>query len=128
MKKRLDEVKRRQRWQYYVSFGFSAVLAEAAVASNKSGVAPKILLDVLENGGGKGVILDRFKSYLTAEDPEGFVFSLANSAKDTGYYQAMVTDLAAANKVSIAVTTLYADQVEAGKGNSYIPQLISLLN
>jgi len=112
----------------YVSLGFSAILAEATVASNKSGIDPKILLDVLENGGGKGVILDRFKSYLTAEDPEGFVFSLANAAKDMGYYQAMATDLATADKVSIAVTSLYADQVEAGKGDSYIPQLISLLD
>jgi 3-hydroxyisobutyrate dehydrogenase-like beta-hydroxyacid dehydrogenase len=111
----------------FVSLGFSAVLAEAAAAADKSGIDPSILLNVLESGGGRGVILDRFKSYLTSHDPEGFVFSLANAAKDTGYYHAMAQDLAMSDQVATAVMSLYANQVKAGKGNCYIPELISLL-
>ncbi|TMV08312.1 NAD(P)-dependent oxidoreductase [Arenibacterium halophilum] len=111
----------------FVSLGFSAVLAEAATAAEKSGIDPSILLDVLENGGGRGVILDRFRSYLLARDPEGFVFSLSNAAKDTGYYHSMVRELAVSEQVASAVKGIYEGQVKAGEGNRYIPELISLL-
>ncbi len=111
----------------FVSLGFSAVLAEAAAASAKSGVAPDVLLEVLGNGGGRSVVLDRFTSYITANETQGFVFSLSNAAKDTRYYTTMADDLAIDTRVCEAITSIFEDQVNAGMGERYIPELISLL-
>lgn len=111
----------------FVSLGFSAVLAEAAAASGKSGIAPDVLLNVLDSGGGRGVVLDRFKSYITTNDTEAFVFSLSNAAKDTRYYTTMANDLAIDSQVCEAVSSTYERQVDAGEGERYIPELISLI-
>ncbi len=111
----------------FVSLGFSAILAEAVTASGKSGIDPGVLLDVLENGGGRSVVLDRFKAYLVANNTEGFAFSLSNAAKDTGYYATMANDLGMNTQVCDSLASLYEQQVAAGEGERSIPELVSLL-
>ncbi|AXI47975.1 NAD(P)-dependent oxidoreductase [Sulfitobacter sp. SK012] len=111
----------------YVSLGFSAVLSEAAATADKAGIDPLALLDVLQNGGGRSVVLDRFTPFLTDGDPSGLAFSLSNAAKDISYYQAMSDYLEMAGNVSFAVAGVYADTEAKGEGNRYVPELISLL-
>ena len=52
----------------FVSLGFSAVLCEAAAASNKAGIDPAILHSVLAHGGGAGVTLDRLSPFILREE------------------------------------------------------------
>ena len=77
----------------FVSLGFSAVLCEAAAASNKAGIDPAILHDVLAHGGGAGVALDRLSPFILRGRDRRFRFTLANSAKDLGYYCTMAENL-----------------------------------
>ena len=112
----------------FVSLGFSSVLAEAAAAAAKAGIDPETLRDVLANGGGASVVLERMTPYLTKGDVGAFSFSLSNSAKDMGYYTQMCEDLNAAASVAGAVDKVYAQQVAQGNGDLYVPLLISLLN
>ncbi len=112
----------------FVSLGFSTVLAEAVATANKAGIDPEILTDVLANGGGASVVLERMTPYMLTGDVGAFSFSLANSAKDMGYYTQMCKDLDAADSVAAAVDTVYSKQVESGHGEAYVPQLIKLLD
>ena len=84
----------------YVSLGYAAILAEAAAAARADGIDTDIFVHVLEAGGGKSVVLDRFRPYLEEGDISGLRFSLANAAKDIDYFgQANQTsDVAAAVK------------------------------
>ena len=70
----------------YVSLGFAAILSEAAAAARSEAINTDILIDVLEAGGGKSVVLERFRPYLQDGDTSGLRFSLANAAKDIGYF------------------------------------------
>ncbi|PXX95256.1 NAD(P)-dependent oxidoreductase [Halomonas sp. LBP4] len=108
----------------YVSLGFSAVLAEAAVASRRAGIDDGALLDVLGKGGGAGVVFERLRPFIEAGDPSGFRFSVANASKDIGYYHAMTDELGVARGVASAVRDLYAgieDQALA------VPEIIRVL-
>ncbi len=70
----------------YVSLGYASIMAEAAASAQQFGIKAKPLIDVLEAGGGKSVVLDRFAPYLREQDESGLRFSMSNAAKDIGYY------------------------------------------
>lgn len=109
----------------FVSLGFTAVLAEAVVASRRAGIDDGSLLEVLGNGGGGGVILERLRPYIERDDPSGFRFSVANANKDIGYYRTMVQDLGSAQAIADAVGELYASIDDQGAS---VPELIRLLS
>ncbi|MCK2182881.1 NAD(P)-dependent oxidoreductase [Halomonas getboli] len=111
----------------YVSLGFTAVLAEAAAASRRAGIEDDVLLEVLGNGGGGGVVLERLRPFIAAGDPSGFRFSLSNTYKDIGYYNAMARDLGAERGVAAAIDALYRDVNERGHGDRLTPELVALL-
>jgi len=108
----------------FVSLGFSAVLAEATVASRKAGISDTALLEVLGAGGGGGVVLERLRPYIADNDPSGFKFSVANASKDLGYYHTMTEDLAVEGGIAEAVRNLYTSVEDQ---NLPIPALIGVL-
>lgn len=79
----------------FVSLGFSAVLAEAAACSERAGVDPAVLIEILSKGGGDGVVLGRLRPYIESRDASGFRFSIANALKDMGYYTTMAQETGA---------------------------------
>lgn len=111
----------------YVSLGFTAVLAEATAASRRAGIDDAVFLDVLGNGAGGGVVLERLRPFIENEDPSGFRFSLANTLKDVGYYKAMAEDVEASRTVADAVESLYRELNEQGHSEKLVPEMISLL-
>jgi 3-hydroxyisobutyrate dehydrogenase-like beta-hydroxyacid dehydrogenase len=111
----------------YVSLGMVTLLSEAAACAQRSGVAPEVFIDVLAKGGGGGTALERVKPYLLARDPSGVRFSIANAAKDLGYYGEMAGDLGAARGVAAAVlSTLQAVAGRSGPA-ALLPELVTLL-
>lgn len=111
----------------FVSIGFSTLLAEATACARKAGVSDDILLDVLAKGGGAGVILDRFQPYIKTGDDSQFRFSLINSFKDIGYYNAMAEDLQASQLVAKAVHGLLTEACETGHEQDSLPGMIAIL-
>jgi len=111
----------------YVSIGMVTLLAEAAACSQHRGVAPHAFVDVLAQGGGGGVALERIKPYLLRGDPSGFRFAIANATKDLGYYNAMA-EASGASK-AIAATVLGSLEEALGRAGSQalVPELVSLL-
>ena len=111
----------------YVSLGMVTLLAEAAACAQRNGVALEVFADVLAKGGGGGTALERLKPMLLAGDPSGLRFSIANAAKDLGYYNAMAGDAQAQRAVAAAVLgTLEGALAQAAPG-ALLPELVTLL-
>lgn len=108
----------------FVSLGFSAVLAEATVASRRAGIDDAALLDVLGKGGGGGVVFERLRPFIAADDPSGFRFSVANASKDLGYYHTMVDGLDMPCGIAAAVRGLYDGIEDQGLA---VPEIIRVL-
>lgn len=112
----------------YVSLGFSAVLCEAAAAARTAGIEPATFHAVLAQGGGKGVVLDRLAPFILDGDTGNFRFTISNAAKDIGYYGIMVEMLGGAASIANAIGGAYGDQVAAGNGERFVPEMIGLLS
>jgi 3-hydroxyisobutyrate dehydrogenase-like beta-hydroxyacid dehydrogenase len=112
----------------FVSLGFSAVLAEAAACAERSGIDPHVFAAVLAAGGGEGAILRRLRPYIESGDGSGFRFSISNALKDMSYYTAMAGEAGAVSGMADAARRTYADALEAGPGNSTVPELVSILS
>lgn len=110
----------------FVSLGFSAVLAEAAAAARVAGIDNQVLLEILGKGGGAGVVFDRLKPFIEAGDCASFTFSMANAAKDMGYYQAMADGLGAQATIASSVGAVF-DQAVHNRPDAKVPELIELL-
>ena len=111
----------------YVSLGMVALLAEAAACAEHGGVAMASFVEVLAKGGGGGVALERIKSYLLARDPSGLRFSIANAAKDLGYYNAMAGDAGARKDIAAAVLATLETALAKSGPAALVPELATLL-
>lgn len=111
----------------YVSLGTVALVAEAAACAARNGVAPEVFVDVLAKGGGGGTALTRLQPFLLHGDANGLKFSIANAAKDLGYYHQMAGDAGAALGIAGAVlATLQTAQAQCAPG-TFLPELARLL-
>ena len=111
----------------YVSLGTVALLAEAAACAARNGVAPDVFVDVMTKGGGGGTALTRLQPFLLSGDANGLKFSIANAAKDLGYYHQMAGDAGAALGIAGAVlATLQTAQAQCAPG-TFLPELARLL-
>lgn len=110
----------------YVSLGFAALLAEAAACAGRCGVAPDMLVEVLAKGGGNGVALERMRPYLTERDASAFRFSIANAAKDLGYYATMAAEAGAATGIADGVRAALAQARDAVAPDTTLPELVDL--
>lgn len=112
----------------YVSLGFSTVLAEAAACAAKGEVSPQVLIEVLGQGGGAGVVLQRLQPYILDKDNSSFRFSISNAHKDISYYSAMAEDLESSQGTAKAILEVLEKAKAAGHDNDTIPELVSILN
>ena len=103
------------------------MLAEAAACAERSGVDPHVFAEILATGGGEGVILRRMRPYIEARDNSGFRFSIANAAKDMGYYAAMAQEAGAVLEMAEAARQTYADALVAGPENCTVPESVTIL-
>lgn len=111
----------------YVSLGGAALIAEAAACALADGIAPDVFVDVLAKGGGGGAALERLRPFLLNGDPTGLKFAMSNALKDLGYFTTMATDSGAVHRIADAVQATFADAVEQGGANAFVPELVSLL-
>ncbi|MEG0920147.1 MAG: NAD(P)-dependent oxidoreductase [Comamonas sp.] len=112
----------------FVSIGQMTLLAEATACARKEGMNMQAFYDVLAGGGGAGVALDRFKSFILADDPSGIAFSISNAAKDLSYYAQMAHDAQAPSQVADAAAATLKAEVDAGHGDAMLPETIAFLS
>src|SRR5699024_6009299 len=110
----------------FVSLGFTAVLAEAASCAEHADIAPEALLEILGNGGGAGVVLERLRPYIQSRDPSGFRFSLTNALKDMGYYATMADEAGFGHATADAIRDAYAHGKNQ-RPDGIVPELMDVL-
>jgi 3-hydroxyisobutyrate dehydrogenase-like beta-hydroxyacid dehydrogenase len=110
----------------FVSLGFSAILAEAAACAARTGVDAHIFAEVLAQGGGASVVLDRLRPYIEARDGSGFRFTIANAQKDMGYYITMAGEAGAVHAGAEAIRQIYAEAARSGPAHATVPELIDV--
>lgn len=111
----------------FVSLGMVTLLAEAAACAQGGGVAPQAFVDVLAQGGGGGVALERLKPFLLTGDPGALRFSIANAVKDLGYYGTMAADAGARHRVADGVRATLEEALGRCDPATPVPELVRLL-
>ena len=111
----------------FVSLGFMALLAEVAAHASIAGVEPAVLVDVLAQGGGAGVALQRMSPAMLTGDAANVPFTLANACKDLGYYCVSAAESGAPHGIADTVAGMLEAAVSGGNGQAYVPQLAALL-
>lgn len=111
----------------YVSLGMVALLAEAAASASRSGVAPEVFVEVLAQGGGGGKALERLSPFLLRQDSSGLKFSIANAAKDLGYYNTMAGDAGAQQAIAAAVLATLEGALVRSEPGTLLPELVAIL-
>jgi len=112
----------------YVSLGSVTLIAEAAACAQASGIAPQTFIDILTMGGGWGAALERVKPYLSAGDNSALRFSIANTAKDLGYYNQMALDIQADRTIAQAVKQSLDIACNEGNGQRLLPEIVSIIS
>ncbi len=110
----------------YVSLGSVSLIAEAAACAERSGVPAEVFVQILAQGGGAGVALERLRPFLLAKDPKGLQFTISNGLKDMGYYVAAAQGCDAAHAIADGVhATLKA--AAAAEPGALMPELVAFL-
>ena len=92
-------------------------------AAYTEAIDTETMIDVLEAGGGKSVVLDRFRPYLQEGDVSGLRFSLENAAKDIDYFNIANRP----SRVSSALHALFRDTAAEIGGSETVLKLIDQL-
>ncbi|WP_158746272.1 NAD(P)-dependent oxidoreductase [Acidisphaera sp. L21] len=111
----------------YVSLGFVALLAEVAAHGEKAGLPMSTLIEVLNQGGGGGMALQRMTPFLLQGDASNMPFFLSNAAKDLSYYRQAATASGVDQTIAVAVSATLDKAVAEGHGQDFVPRLAALL-
>jgi 3-hydroxyisobutyrate dehydrogenase len=103
-----------------------SLLAEAAAQAADADIAPQIFVDVLAQGGGASVALDRLAPFIIAGDRDGLPFFVSNAQKDIDYYRAMSDASSARKTIADGVSKALSDAVNGGHGQAYVPELVAI--
>lgn len=110
----------------FVSLGSVALIGEAAACAARAGIAPEVLVDVLQRGGGHGAALDRIAPFLLKGDVSKMKFTVANARKDLDYYLYLAADSGAEHDVAAGILHALNALVVGGKEGRFLsetPQL-----
>ena len=101
-----------------------AAIAEAFTVASRAGVAHAKLFEVVSGGGVNSGIFQMMAGGAVQGDFEKMKFSIANAAKDLGYYRRLVQSSGARAGVSEAVDQAFRHALALGLGERMVPSMI----
>jgi 3-hydroxyisobutyrate dehydrogenase-like beta-hydroxyacid dehydrogenase len=108
----------------YLVTGMVALVADVFGAARKAQIDWKDLFDVMLNGSGNSGVLRKMVEPALRGDFDGYRFSLANAAKDIGYYADLAEGLGCATPLAEAVAQVFHQAVETGHGGRNVSHLL----
>ena len=108
----------------YLVTGMIALVTESFTAAHAAHLDWKDLYEVMLNGSGNSGVLRKMVSAALAGDFDGYKFSIANAAKDIGYYTELAEQLGCRTPLAEAVAELFARAVETGHGGRNVSHLL----
>lgn len=99
-------------------------LAEAFVQADVAGIDRQKVYDVMFAGPLGSPFMEFMGSYALKGDPSKLAFSIANAAKDVGYYTRMVEAAGTPTIMANAPLSMMREAVESGMGDRLVPELL----
>lgn len=108
----------------YLVTGMIALVTEAFSCARAARIDWQDLYDVMLNGSGNSGVLRKMVPSALAGDFDGYRFSIANAAKDIGYYNALAEHLGCQTPMSLAVAQLFERALQTGHGGRNVSHLL----
>jgi 3-hydroxyisobutyrate dehydrogenase-like beta-hydroxyacid dehydrogenase len=108
----------------YLVTGMIGLVTEAFTAARRAQVDWRDLYEVMLNGSGNSGVLRKMMEAALAGDFDGYKFSIANAAKDIGYYAALAEELGRLTPLTEAVEQIFAHAVATGHGGRNVSHLL----
>jgi 3-hydroxyisobutyrate dehydrogenase-like beta-hydroxyacid dehydrogenase len=108
----------------YLVTGMIALVNEAFGTARKAEIDWRDLYEAMLNGSGNSGVLRKMVAPALEGDFDGYRFSIANAAKDIGYYADMAEKLGCDSPLMEAVAEVFADAVETGHGGRNVSHLL----
>jgi len=108
----------------YLVTGMIALVAESFTAARAAHVDWRDLYEVAQAGSGNSGVLRKMMDAALAGDFDGYKFSIANAAKDIGYYSELAESLDMLTPLAEAVRDTFADAVKTGHGGRNVSHLL----
>jgi 3-hydroxyisobutyrate dehydrogenase-like beta-hydroxyacid dehydrogenase len=106
--------------------GMIALVAQALGAARKADIDWRSLYDVMLNGSGNSGVLRKMVAPALDGDFEGYRFSLANAAKDIGYFKSLASGLGLETSLADAVEEVFSAAIAEGNGQRNVSHLLDL--
>jgi hypothetical protein len=104
--------------------GMIALVTEAFAAARAERLDWKDLYEVMLNGSGNSGVLRKMVGAALEGDFDGYKFSIANAAKDIGYYLELAEPLGKRTPLAEAVAMMFARAVETGHGGRNVSHFL----
>lgn len=107
----------------FLSMGYAALYSEALMLGRKAGLTPEVFDSVIRGGRMDCPFYQTFFRWVLERDPNAHRFAIRNAFKDMSYLAAFANAAGAANPIGAAVRNTYAQAVNTGHGEDYLPTL-----
>ncbi|NJM30437.1 MAG: NAD(P)-dependent oxidoreductase [Rhizobiales bacterium] len=105
--------------------GMAALVAQSFAAARAAGLEWKPLYEAMLNGSGNSGVLRKMVAPALSGDFDGYKFSVANAAKDIGYYRDLAAKLGCDGELAEAVALVFAKALETGDGGRCVSQMLN---
>jgi 3-hydroxyisobutyrate dehydrogenase-like beta-hydroxyacid dehydrogenase len=109
----------------YLVTGMIALVTQAFGAARKAEINWRDLYEAMLNGSGNSGVLRKMVAPALEGNFDGYRFSIANAAKDIGYYADMAEKLGCSSQLTEAVTEVFVNAMETGQGKRNVSQLLN---
>ncbi len=106
--------------------GMITLVAQAFGTARKANIDWRSLYEVMLNGSGNSGVLRKMVAPALDGDFEGYKFSLANAAKDIGYFKMLATELGMETALADTVAEVFSAVVAQGHGKMNVSHLLAL--
>lgn len=101
----------------------ATAMSEAFAAADAAGIDREALFGVMSAGPLKSGMMDFIRNY-AVDGKIDLAFSVANGAKDVGYYRQMTADLGLESRMSTAADATLREARDGGDGGIMIPEMV----
>jgi len=108
----------------FVGMTIANAVAEAFAMADSAGIARQDLFDVMGAGPLRSAMMEFVAAYGVDGDPDKLAFSIANAAKDVGYYRRMAEELGARTVMSAGAAEGLSLALEEGRGEDMVSTMV----
>lgn len=101
----------------------ACAMAEAFAIADATGIERQALYNVMAAGPNHSGMMDFINAYANGGRID-LAFTVANAAKDVGYYRQMATEMGLFSRMSIAADATLREARDGGDGGLMVPQMI----